>query len=751
MSSIIDSHSKALLETLRNNSAFWSKLGFCYDPPRLDRDGKPVVFFESFDAQIKMHRDFYNAGIKLHTSILFSGWTGVGKYDYELTDRVLDSIFSCGDELLYIPRIKLNPPLDWCRANPEELLVYENGPREVEDIRALVGTPRHDLLGYESAAGYANTGTWKDDRPNVGGLISNQSFSSKKWLDDAGETLRRIVRHIEDGPFASRIPAYHVAYGACGESVLWGRNSLRMRGDYGIANRRAFFDWGISKHGSPEKLCQAWLAPSLTRENTDIPSVERREGGSKNASELFRGAAGDGICVDYDMFMSDVNADALEYFGKIVKRETGGKAVGAFYGYIMEVHNAAYTGHLAIERLLNSPYIDFFAAPKSYYRNAAGEPGGEMIPAQSVNRRKLWMDELDNGTHLGDFAYSQCADMADTRAIMWREASKNLAHGSGFWWMDLHGGWFDSPEMLREIAKIEDTAHRIRSRPGQSLAEVLFVADEDAFYHTRANCFLHRALMRDTLVEAQLCGVPVDIYRLKDLETLELGHYKLIVFLNSFIFEDGQWSKINARLPKGAVLLWFIAPGIHSHEYAEENIFKICGMRVREFGMDSDGRISLIPEGLLKNTPEMKWPSLEHADDLGGVNCPLFEVTGSCEPLARYPDGKIAMAEAEKDGRRNIYCALPLLKTGQFRVLMQDAGCHIFAPTGVVLYGDSRFIALFSRDGVEGELSLLRNHDFFEAISGSEWRDTNRIPLKMRRHDARFFIKIENEDEINIF
>lgn len=733
------------LKLLKENAVFWSKLGFCYDPPRLDEEGKPVVFFESFDEQMKMHRDFYSAGIKLHTSILFSGWVGVDKYDYELTDRVLESIFACGDELLYIPRIKLNPPLDWCRENPEDLLVYENGPRDVESIRALVGTPHHDLLGYESAAGYANTGTWKDDRPNVGGLISNQSFSSKKWLDDAGETLRRIVRHIEDGPYASRILAYHVAYGACGESVLWGRSS-RMRGDYGISNRRAFFDWGLGKYGGLEKLRLAWMAPALTRENADVPSVEQREGDCKNASELFRGAPGDRICVDYDMFMSDVNAGALEHFGEIIKRGTGGKPVGAFYGYIMDVHNAAYTGHLAIERLLNSPHIDFFAAPKSYYRNTPGEPGGELAPAQSVNRRKLWMDELDNGTHLGDFGYSRCADMADTRAIMWREASKNLAHGSGFWWMDLHGGWFDSPEILREIAKIEDTARKVRGRPAQSLAEVLFVADEDAFYHTRANRFLHRALMKDTLLEAQLSGVPVDIYRLKDLETLELGRYKLIVFLNCFSFEDGQWSEIHARLPKNAVLLWFIAPGIHLQEYSAENMFQICGMRVSEFGMDYDGRTRLIPEGCLKNTSEMTWPSLEQANELGGVNCPLFEVTGPCEVLARYPDGKIAMAAAVKNGRRNIYCALPLLKAVQFRALMQDAGCHIFAPPGVVLYGDNRFLALFSRNGVEGDLILPRDCDFFEVIAGTEWKGTNRIPLRMRPHDALFLINTRSED-----
>ena len=49
-----------------------------------------------------------------------------------------------------------------------------------------------------------------------------------------------------------------------------------------------------------------------------------------------------------------------------------GLCVGAS-GYFLHVDNSAYAGHLAIDRLLDSPYVDFLAAPKSYYRNKAGE------------------------------------------------------------------------------------------------------------------------------------------------------------------------------------------------------------------------------------------------------------------------------------------------------------------------------------------------------------------------------------------
>jgi len=84
------------LDILRKNPVFWSRLGFCYDPPMLDDSGKPIVFNPDFTYQLKTHDDFSDAGVKIHTCILHSGWVGVDRYDYSLTDRVLEAVFASG-------------------------------------------------------------------------------------------------------------------------------------------------------------------------------------------------------------------------------------------------------------------------------------------------------------------------------------------------------------------------------------------------------------------------------------------------------------------------------------------------------------------------------------------------------------------------------------------------------------------------------------------------------------------------------
>ncbi len=732
-------------EFLRKNSVFFSKLGFCYNPPRMDENGKPIVFFDDFDHLAKFHRDLTNAGIKLHSSLLFSGWVGVGRYDYELTDQILEALFKDNPDIYYIPRIKLDVPLDWGKDNPEDMCVYFEGPRDAESIRELVNTPRHDILGYESPKGYYTAGAWQDDRPNVGGVISNQSFSSQKWLKDAGETLRRIIAHLENGPYANRIIAYHIAYGVSGETCLWGRFGAKEKfADYGIVNRQRFFDWGMGKYKSLDQLAKAWLQPDLTKENLVLPTPDMRKGKPGNLKHYLRGNPEDKICIDYDLFMSDVNVDALEHFGKIVKTETG-KAVGSFYGYMLEVFNSAYTGYLGIERLLNSPYIDFIAAPKTYYRCQVGEPGGCMIPTQSVNRKKQWLDELDIRTHLcmTDDSKKQSETFPETRAVMWREFCKNTVHNSGFWWMDLGGGWFDSPDILNEAGKIENISKKIRSQKGKSISEILLVVDEESIYYTRANSTAHHLFMREFIREATLCGAPIDIYRFKDLEEIDLSQYKLIVFINNFLIENKEWSQIKAKITPQTTMTWFYAPGILNPEFNLDNVKKITGFEIAECE-NRNMRPEIIPTG---NELFGKCSNIKFQDE-NKLEIPFVKLKEGSDitVLGHYPDGGIAAASRrDEEQRLQVYFSLPLLRTEHFRVLAEQAGCHFYAPENCTVYADNRLIGIFPKVKLNSTLKLKYPTDLVDVIGGEKWHNTLSIPLNMEAKTAKVLIKENNQ------
>ncbi len=697
-------------EFLKNNPVFWSRLGFCYDPPLKNKSGEPLVFTENLTKDGDRHRAFSKKGVKIHTSILHSGWVGVNEYDYRLTDKVLDEVFRNNEDIYYIPRIKLNVPIDWCRENPEEVFVYDEGPRDREEIRSLVGTLRQDYIGYDSPKGYYQAGDYKDTRPNVGGVIARQSFSSKVWQRDAGVALEKLIDRLEGGKYGDRIIGYHIAYGVSGETVSWGRVSGRY-GDHGIANRRAFYDFGLKKYGSKEALCEAWCQKDITGESVVIPSMDERAGKTFDITEFMRGRACDTVSVDYDEFTSQVNADALLHFAKIVKEKTG-KLAGCFYGYFMHIDNAAYAGHIAIEKLLDSPYIDFFAAPKSYYRCGPGEPGGELCPSLSINRKKLWVDEMDNRTYLaGKEEIPENSDgeskidtdswlsknAGESISVMLREFSKNLSRDSGFWWMDLGGGWYDSDFLLSTVGKCVDLNRKIREKTHESIADILIVVDENSAKYTRANKTLREGFMEDFIMETAMSGALADVYRLSDLSEISLKKYKLVVFAYTVYIEPEYFEKVRGRMREDVTVMFnFLAGAWNKSGFDISNTEKLTGYKI---------------------TPT--------------------------EPCGSYD---IPMINAEKTPhtRDNIILnTTPYLSHKEIRETARNAGCHIYTDAeGITLYGDSRFLGVFNDRAVKAELAFDTENSFCEITENKKYERTSKIELALSEKSCRMFIKI---------
>jgi len=687
------------IDLLKNNPVFWSRLGFCYDPPLKNSLGRPLVFTENFEKQIESHNDFLNAGVKIHTSILHLGWMGVNEYDYSLTDRVIEEIFSLGEDIYYIPRIKLNVPIDWCRENPEDVFVYYGGPNTKEEIAALVGTEKQDYFGYEAPDGYYRSGDYVDKRPNVGGMIARQSFSSKKWLRDAAEALERLIDRLENSPYKDRIIGYHIAYGISGETVLWGRINRRY-GDYGIENKRAFYRYGIEKYGSVEALEAAWGQKGIGEDNIILPTPDQRAGKTDSVTSFFRAEKEDRIVIDYDMFTSEVNASALEYFAKIVKTKTN-KLVGAFYGYSLFIDNAAYSGHLALSRLLSSPSIDFFASPKAYARSGIGESGGEICPAQSINQYKLFVDELDNRTYLATENKEDVESgfvswtLSDTLTVMWREFSKDLSHDSGFWWMDLGGGWFSSEPLMKEIGRLVSFNESIRKLPHESVADMLIVFDERSMLKTKESSDLHKGFLREFINEAHTSGVILDVYRADDLPLLDLSRYKLIVFAYNF-FMNEKTREIIRNIPESTTLSFSYAAGVWSE----------------------DGF------------------SIEKAEELTSHK---LVFNSSSDKKYDFPD---VYAKKLDDGRKNtVFITDPYLSAEEIRKMAKAAGCHIYTENnGVTFYGDNRFLGVFNKYG-GGYLKLRERGDYVDLFSGKNYENTDTVKIPDKAGSVLFLVK----------
>ena len=674
------------LKILKENPVFWSRLGFCYDPPIADENGKPLVFQPDFSYQLKIHDDFSDAGIKIHTCILHAGWVGVDKYDYSLCDKVIEGIFKSGKTQYFIPRIKLNVPVDWCRENPSEVFVYENGPQTEEEIKALVGTLKQDYLGYESAKGYYNANGWQDTRPNVGGMISLQSFSSKKWLEDAGEALKRLINHIESSPYADKILGYHIAYGACGESMPWGRQSGRF-GDYGPCSKKCFLQWAKNKYGSEDALVKVWGKEAV---ETVVPPSELREKKIENSFDFYKDENIDTWSIDYDEFMSETNVNALIHFSKIVKENTEDKPVGAFYGYLLHMSRSAYAGHLGFEKLLTCSHLDFFAAPKSYFRCAPGESGGEMTATVTVNRTKLWVDECDNRTHLtvGD-SFGNAENPEETYTVQLREFCKNISHDSGLWYMDLGGGWYDDKGIMNNISSIVRASEKIREKKHESRAEIVVIIDEKSVMLSHPKTV---EAVESFLRNIQLCGAPIDIIYSFDIENADFSYAKTAIFLTPLCISQKTAELVKSKLPQDGTVI-----------FASKTEF------IGDVRLNASKNLS-VPEFYISDAENVT-------------------------PVITDGEGRTVCAKTETG---DLLVSSLNLSVESIRKILEFTPVKFYAPSECTVYADNRIVSFFAREDVSFIPKVPCCTSLKNVMTGERIKSGEKINIMAKR--ARAFI-----------
>ena len=274
----------------------------------------------------------------------------------------------------------------------------------------------------------------------------------------------------------------------------------------------------------------------------------------------------------------------------------------------------------------------------------------------------------------------------------------------------------------------------------ESVSEVCLIVDEDTFHYHKTSFYLHWCLFPELINAMNRVGAPYDFYRMKDLETLDLSRYKILVFANPFRVDAAQWEKIEARIPKTTLSVWFYAPGmIQNGTCSTENLKTFLGCEVKERTPDFNEKMPTC--GVLEGTSPLQWPP-HAANDSCPVadNCPVFEIRGDgLLPLARYADGAVAAAELEIHGRRHLFSAVPLLKEAHFRKIMQREGCRLIAPEGVLVYADSRFVSLFAWKPCSFILQLPGNAEWFEAVQEKEV--SPELSLSLKANEARVYIK----------
>lgn len=469
-------------------------------------------------------------GTHLYTVDTPLWWAGIGRYDFSGIDAHVSEFLQVDPHALLIPRITLEPPVEWLDAHPDELL---RGAIPAEDSR---------------------------DPGNAGSR--HPSWASELWQRDAVEALRALLNHTAEQTWRHAIIGWHVGAGLYAE---WHYHASAQYPDRSPPFLQAYEKWLRLRY------------PAGNIDPTPPDPSERQRGDWAGVLDPSRRRN----AIDYFTFFHELGANVLGRFARVVKSATQGQAlVLAFNGYLPDLGQNHEIDHRAFDRALANPDLDAFASPHTYWRRA---PGDDAImrgfPASVRLHGKMFWDEQDDRTirasPVRQKRYTHVRDMTQSVEILWRGFAQALTQAQGLWFMDQGSMWYPNDpdpgyyrdsaivtafEQMRRIA--EDSLKRSRNRS----VEVAVIGDLHSAFHLVDSDWtkdhIGTRLYHQTMGELSRCGLPFDMYLLTDLE--HMPTYKAYVFLDAVYLTDGQIARLKELRARGAHLGFLVAAGMAS-------------------------------------------------------------------------------------------------------------------------------------------------------------------------------------------
>ena len=455
--------------------------------------------------------------------------------------------------------------------------------------------------------------------------------ASKTWRRDTADYMKIVMEHAEK-KYSEHIDAYILG---CGGATEW---HDRSRGEESVYRLAAFRKWQ-QEHGKPQ---------------TDIPPRMARDSGSYDFDtayidhscyyngidptgcygQLFPEGVGlmrtpekDQAALDYWRFCNEFNADTASSFLANARQIIRPKAeLGMFFGYGVGQWMLVSSGHVAYEKLLDSPDLDFIMAPIDYVGRGMGQGSTSMTVKETIRLKgKRMLQEMDQRTYTSNRKladYFELPDPLKTKADMvvmndstdskelakkfsmatdgvWkndeeivagmkRDAAFCLINQDSLWWFDMWGGFYQGEKVfatLKQLKQIWDEQSRI---PSHNVSEILVVKDPDNMYLLNdmdARCGTFHI---KTLKALSMIGTPYTVCSFNDLELLDMKSFKLVIFCHPFELTDRHQDLLRrVVLEDQRNILWLYGPGIvNNGKWDPDNVKTVCGANFKADGVN---------------------------------------------------------------------------------------------------------------------------------------------------------------------
>ncbi|GEM_PF-2308302 len=553
-----------------------------------------------------------------------------------------------------------------------------------------------------------------EDGSTYGYYVSAIDFANAEYRADAQRALTALVEHIEKY-YGPKTFLYNLMGGISCEWQGWAAHSDHYA--------------DFSKGGVQEFIDYAALNGV---EVTAVPTREEREA---SLDDVFRSPSEDALAILYDKFYSASIAECVALLATATKNACNHtKLVGCYYGYLMEYASLGHCtnggGHNNIQRLLDSPDMDFFLSPQSYAIRSLGAPDADMKPYGAIfNAGKFSMMEDDTRTHLTfKTDFEQTLNLDYTLRVLKRNVGMALAHATPMNHLPLVGGnELDHPAIRAMFTRTMQAGQYLMENGSSPSAEIAAVIDEDAIRYRAATrttvsvrdrsryMYNHDGTLRsqgrsvqpvtgDLLYYQRIplaqFGAPVDVVLLSDI-LKNPAKYKMVIFLNAVKDKPELRDAIQALRDNGAKIVFTYGTGFLDEQgISTETLSANVGME-----MDLAGQGTLCVKFDETN---------ENAGHPYAVKTRFRVIDGNATPLARYTD-TYDVAVAEKDGA--YFYGTTDLDRDFLRMVAKQAGVHVFMEEDDNLYASRDVVSIHANHAGHKVVNLPRQCDVVDIYS----------------------------------
>ena len=705
---------------------------------QLTVNGTPVVplLFSSGETEIapfkdstaRLLRDLYQSGIRLYAPIVSVAADKTGEPDLRDMDDLMNLITLICPDAYIVLRVYLLPPPDLPEA--EKTLVTRR-PGDTSD------TPR--------------------DAAGIGKF--NASLASEHYRRYAPRALTKVIAHIRSRSYGERVAGMLLA--GAGYEGDWGHPNAC----YGLymdacpAQNRRFTDFLRTKYKTEEELRKAWDDPAANFTNLPLPGVEDRTvadlagfrdpaktGSSRRVSDFLDMYCEQNIAMVKPLFDVVSEHDPDKLYGRFGGLGTCNKAWAGIQLYSAYRHDLLDLSH---------PGLSFLTGCLGYGDRMAGGTSIYTVQAwESVRRHgKMVVGEADIHTHV---ATNGEKNVTQTIASMRREFAHTVLIGrQGLWYYDMaySGPWYEDPLLHDELRKQMDVGKAGLPLVHRSAAEVLVIQDNRSLRYFATSpqplkkgqdvrlpwaMYAHHQVHQN-IESMTRSGVSMDFIVPDDLNAMP--PYKLSIFPTQFYCDEKMRQGIHERLKKeGGVCFFFTAAGLLDEHGADlQNMEKLLGMKIKY-----DGPAALKARSVKENSPILQYLPEGVELDNGEAEWYRFYVDDpEATPLARYADGKVAMA-VKKYGRGfMVYSGLPVTAPAVYQAVAKFAGVHIYSSSGDAFFADNQFVMIHTKTGGVKQIFLPRKSSkIIEVFSGENaGRNTGQITVELpAKHTAVYYI-----------